>query len=735
MMHDGSVNATMNGLRCTLWLNSTFWMFYDEEIHFVTSGKVYLNTYLKRELNRREFDGKRLEHFTFKSNNEFPSKTVKFACYDLPNSWSCKEKAIKCKEILKSMMKQTIMGEFKCKPSHDLSQVVSRRLGVYDCYSIFKRNKLISSCTTARKFVTDSFDDGRVLCVGEDKYFNSGRDFCRAYFKCIDEALNAITKYTQESKKCEARYSSFKNDSSAMMLKYGYRDAFAQRYESVKTQLTHVEPGVPLHFLLQCGWRQSLIQLTGTLEDPEYKTNIIFCQRKTSKITKAFSVIPTCERFVDECVKAFKCLNSRRRCNSAQFGHERLEGFLMTGNDTNVLLRGPQRCTHWGVELIHSADRNLHCKATKYFKLKGLTFCKSYEWACLKLYNCATTREICIYHPDKKNDVSTREHPELGIINFQMPKFSTRENPRPHVPNLFKCNKKLGYPHRVFLFFTTTVCMEKFRKCNLNMSTFDSMSNYRVGSLLTMAAPGQTLHFYRNNPEDLIHIWSCKRDSFSSVSCNKFLKICETIKACVMDGSNIEDVTVDLPLDDTCYSPSPVNTLKPTTINAVAGKWHHPGTLSETISYVLPLEKTYPRIFGERHIGGWHPEVSASVRNTRRDLFFNLFLEDCRYKHQFEGFLLEPYLSEVVDYLICSVPFGMPRQKENPLVAKGCKRIQRACEEMKKCYIHHREYFGFHEFINRNVFNMGIIMMIIFVPSLTLTIITQYLYPVNTPGI
>ena len=263
------------------------------------------------------------------------------------------------------------------------------------------------------------------------------------------------------------------------------------------------------------------------------------------------------------------------------------------------------------------------------------------------------------------------------------------------------------------------------------------MKKYEVSSFGT--TPGQTMHYYKFHPEALIHLWSCKRDILSTASCDEFLQTCERIKACMINvsGSVMDEMTVDLPQDDTCFSPLPLSTIRPTPVYAAGGRWIHPAAQSEAINYVLPLEKTYPRILEDASMAaldGWQTDVSQSVRKRRMNLFFNLFLEDCRSKHQFEGFLIEPYLSEKVDYLICSVPFGIERQRENPLVAQGCEKIQRACEKMKKCYIDHVEYFRFHEFINRNVFTLAIIMLVIFLLSLTLTVITQYLYPVNTPG-
>ena len=53
-LRGGSVITTSNESTCTLWLNSSFKVTYDEDIHLVTAGKVYLHDKLIRELELRE---------------------------------------------------------------------------------------------------------------------------------------------------------------------------------------------------------------------------------------------------------------------------------------------------------------------------------------------------------------------------------------------------------------------------------------------------------------------------------------------------------------------------------------------------------------------------------------------------------------------------------------------------------------------------------------------------------
>ena len=177
------------------------------------------------------------------------------------------------------------------------------------------------------------------------------------------------------------------------MLHYGFRIHYMHKVELVRTKLAYSEPGVPYHFMLQCAWRRKLIQLASAKDDPMFKTNVIFCQRRTVDVIKSYLEFPTCDKFVSECRKIFDCLNKLKRCHSSHFGQEKRKGFLMMKNVPRDYFRKPSRCIHWGVQLVVSGDNHMHCTARRHFKLKGRTFCESYEWACSKLFNCSMTRQ------------------------------------------------------------------------------------------------------------------------------------------------------------------------------------------------------------------------------------------------------------------------------------------------------------------------------------------------------
>ena len=140
--------------------------------------------------------------------------------------------------------------------------------------------------------------------------------------------------------------------------------------------------------------------------------------------------------------------------------------------------------------------------------------------------------------------------------------------------------------------------------------------------------------------------------------------------------------------EDTCYSPLPVSTINPNPEDNRGGPGYFPGILGPSLTYTLPLEKSYPRVFDRMQYKGYNNSIGQEIKKKRTNLFFDLFMEDCRYKHGFEGFLLEPFYPEKINYLICSVPFGVDGLGENPLVTKGCSHMKRTCDSMKQCYIH-----------------------------------------------
>ena len=182
--------------------------------------------------------------------------------------------------------------------------------------------------------------------------------------------------------------------------------------------------------------------------------------------------------------------------------------------------------------------------------------------------------------------------------------------------------------------------------------------------------------------------------------------------------------------EDTCYSPLPVSTFNPNPLDDVGGVGYFPGILGPSLSYTLPLDKAYPRVFKQMHYDGMENYFSQELKVKRTNLFFDLFMEDCRYKHGFEGFLIEPMFKETIDYLICSIPFGSYGFGENPLVSQGCSHMKRTCENMKACYIHHAEYFGFHAFFNENILWIAIAITVVSVLTLLIATLDLCFNPV-----
>ena len=152
--------------------------------------------------------------------------------------------------------------------------------------------------------------------------------------------------------------------------------------------------------------------------------------------------------------------------------------------------------------------------------------------------------------------------------------------------------------------------------------------------------------------QDRLTMWACKREALSTVTCPEFLKVCDEIRSCLADNATtLNEEASELQHDDTCYSPLPVNTINPNPEDDVGGRGYFPGILGPSLSYTLPLEKAYPRVFDRMQYTGYEPSLSRALKSKRTNLFFGLFMEDCRYKHRFEGFLVEPFFTDTIDYL------------------------------------------------------------------------------------
>ena len=441
----------------------------------------------------------------------------------------------------------------------------------------------------------------------------------------------------------------------------------------------------------------------------------VYCERRTDYIIKSMDTMKTCHDFVATCLKIFDCLERLKPCTSVPFGTETSQGFELENVKKFISSFDMPPCEHWAVKITVSWQTGkLLCAAKRFFKVKSMGFCESFEWACQNLLDCLHNREFCHYAPNKATNFSVREELRAGIMNFQMEGIPRDGNPTDLVPKLHTCNQNHGYAHLVHLYFITIDCPQK-EVCEPNLFEEDDEEKfqYKVVKRYFMFGSGNPLTVMQ--AQNRMIIWACKREAFSTVTCPEFLRVCDEIKSCMLDNAmNLSgNNTPEMVHEDTCYSPLPVSTINPNPEEEVGGHGYFPGILGPSLTYTLPLEKTYPRVFHRMQHTGYEDSISEELKAKRTNLFFDLFMEDCRYKHRFEGFLIEPFYADEIDYLICSVPFGVSGFGENPLVTKGCSHIKRACDSMKQCYIHHAEYFGFHDFFNENVLAIAITITLV----------------------
>ena len=160
-----------------------------------------------------------------------------------------------------------------------------------------------------------------------------------------------------------------------------------------------------------------------------------------TQFVSKLSIFPSCHVFIDECSKVFDCINQQKLCDSTKFGEETRNGFLVDDYISfDQLHTNVGKCPYWGVDFKTEENDSRYCFAKRLFKVKTLTFCQSYEWACMKLIHCLRQRQTCHYVYDASKNFSSPELLGKGLVNIPMPGFSPRENPRKHVPLLYRCN-------------------------------------------------------------------------------------------------------------------------------------------------------------------------------------------------------------------------------------------------------------------------------------------------------
>ena len=705
-VHFGFSRREEMNTTCRFWLNESRWIHINDTIRLDFRGEAFLHRRLKMALLWGLSPNVSSHEMPLVQQNHFPSKSVQFNCHEHVNpDWPCYRKIAKCRKMVTALAETVIINNIT------LSQFHFETVRITDIQFI---------CSASRQF-RFHYDNQVMTCYGPEKKYALGRVLSHTFFHCVRSALHRLSVYEQDTEQCATQ---FHDDRVG---RYGVDRGvrFGAEYLKKRSNVN----AFPHHYFLRCALK--LPRATVSL----YYNGVVECRRLTVRIVTSYKKWPTCHDFVAACMAIFDCFARQSPCLSERFGWETTEGFLLDSSVKQARISSQHSCRHWGVGLTIQDDK-VYCKAIRLFSLKSFgQFCPSYDWVCQKVLRCHQTRNQCRYVADNTTRNMMWEMPSFGIFNFPMTDLPPTNNPRDMVPKLFQCNKKYGYVSKVFLYFLTGKCDNMDRSCPTNVYGILNEEEFekRIADLVRMRYnPSITTRF---EVQHLVHVWSCKRDALSSIGCQEFWRICHQIKRCLLDGGIPGDVSMHLPEDDTCLSPLPVSTLNPLAEGEVGGQGYHTGLLGDSISYTLPLDRAYPRRFDTMNYSGWEIETKETLKRKRTSLFFSLFLEDCRYKHQFEGFLLEPYFTEKVEYLICSVPFGILRGAENGLVSRGCRHVRQACEAMKKCYVRYAEHFGFHSFFNDHGFAMAISSTIIFVLSTISAVWTHWLQKTRVFGL
>ena len=105
---------------CKFWLNDTFSVSIDSQISFI-AGEVYLHYELNRTLKdslSRANHGLKLSQTRFVTDNNFPSRTVKFDCNEFVGNWSCKQKGDQCRNVLREISREVMISSYMARPYH-----------------------------------------------------------------------------------------------------------------------------------------------------------------------------------------------------------------------------------------------------------------------------------------------------------------------------------------------------------------------------------------------------------------------------------------------------------------------------------------------------------------------------------------------------------------------------------------------------------------------------------------
>ena len=681
-------------MKCIIYLNTTFGVPVTTNITLELSGDTILHYHLERALHHGFYPEVDRSHFEFIRVNQFPTRFVQLRCDDFTLAeWSCQKKVAKCHMIMEMLGQYVKMMAHTLKAHHK-----------YEIIGSIRRVNRLCSVSTQLKM---QYEDRTLICTGPERLFIHGRQQCQIFFKCVDRILDTLTKYDSMVEEC--------TDSFGMNNSRGIVYGFSQRPKEEYVKKKIIMEAFPTHFLAQCAGRTSSIFVV-----PSHRVkDEVICGRTPDRILKSIHNIKNCHEFVKRCTEIFDCLQQLRPCQSARFGRETSRGFAMENVQKYASPYDLPPCDHWAVKItVEGPEENLFCSARQVFRVKSMGFCESYEWVCHQLLRCLHDRKYCHYYPNKAVNYSITEDLLAGILDFQMNFTMNISNPRDLVKPLYNCNLRYGYPHFIHMYFITVECREK-GICDTNVFREKDVQKLERRHFKLLSFFGSTNPLNLLQTQNHMTLWACKREALSSLTCLEFLRVCDEIKHCMMEKPiNLNDSTTDLTHDDTCYSPLPVSTINPNPLNDVGGRGYFPGILGPSLSYTLPLKKPYPRVFKKMQYTGNENFISQELKVKRTNLFFDLFMEDCRYKHGFEGFLIEPIFTDTIDYLICSIPFGSYGFGENPLITQGCSHMKQTCENMKACYIHHADYFGFHAFFNENVLSIAIAITVVSVLTL-----------------
>ena len=394
--------------------------------------------------------------------------------------------------------------------------------------------------------------------LGSDLKKDVHEAYCKMGIHCRTMAYTMIKDYEKNHNICKE---------NAHPYEYGLRvikdrDGYYVNYEYLRTRISGY---FPKHVNRKCADEFGTIVLEVTENDDgsssfsnEHGSSILLeCKRQVHEVVALMEKIPNCLDFVSRCKTMLACVVASSTCSDGWFGNETNWGYP---TDLDILAHNYRFCHHWAAEL-HSRDGKIFCRASGVYRFEEQSsFCSSFARVCTELVRCAKDEKLCKFgFNDEK--MTTGQFKNL-LFDFPAPiPWDKSRDPRINLPAIYECNKEFGFAHKIHLYFYRMACRAK--NCSYERSGSTEKLLQAASHHFNQRQALYTDRFDR--PGALL--WYCKRDVFSSSSCQHFNNICSNISDCIKErvvgGERWKVGNAENDINEQCLSSMPLHTEMP----------------------------------------------------------------------------------------------------------------------------------------------------------------------------